>query len=140
MPVFMRLLFIVCLILPLCSFCQQKMGSRKVAEENNFFTKVEIEAGPNAIAWKKYLEKKAELPDSISQKIPAGSYTVVVRYIIDIHGSVGQVNAINDPGFGLGKYAVTLVKNYPGEWKPASQCGRLVKSYHQQSIVFKISD
>ena len=60
--------------------------------------------------------------------------------MIDVHGNIGQLEVIKDPGFELAVRAIKLVKNYPGEWQPASQCGRLVKSYHQQSVVFLIED
>ena len=96
-------------------------------KEFNVFEKVEIEAGTNEKAWKEYLAKKTQLPDSILNSIPSGTYRVNVQFIIDKHGNIGQIKAKNDPGFGLAKRAETIVSNYNGTWRPATQCGRNIK-------------
>lgn len=109
-------------------------------DDNKVFTKVEIEAGANPRELAEHIKKKSQLPDSILKTIPAGAYKVSVEFIIDVHGNTGQVKAKNDPGFGLAERAENILRSYKGEWKPASQCGRLVKSYKTQSVVFIISD
>ena len=45
---------------------------------------------------------------------------------------------MNDPGYGLAKKALNVVSSYKGEWKSANQCGRNVKAYRTQSIVFSV--
>ena len=102
------------------------------------FVKVEIEAGTNTKEWETYISKNSHLPDSVQTKIPEGIYKAIVEFIVDIHGNLGQVKLKTDPGYGLGKKAVNIIKGYHGEWKPASQCGRLVRSYKEQLIIFKI--
>jgi len=87
-----------------------------------------------------HFKKHSQLPDSISNTIPAGTYKVSVEFVIDVHGNIGQLKAKNDPGFGLARRAENILRSYKGEWRPASQCGRLVKSYKTQPVVFIISD
>ncbi len=109
-------------------------------DDNKVFTKVEIEAGANPRALAEHIKKKTQLTDSISKTIPAGTYKVSVEFIIDVHGNIGQVKAKNDPGYGFAERAENILRSYKGEWKPASQCGRLVKSYKTQPVVFIIAD
>ena len=118
------------------SFLSLSMNAQK---EVNVFEKVEIEAGTNEKAWKEHIAKKTQLPDSILNSIPAGSYQVKVQFIIDKHGNIGQIKAKNDPGFGLAKRAENIVLSYNGTWRPATQCGRNVNAYKTQTITFVIS-
>lgn len=106
------------------------------AEQENIFTKVEIEAATNPKAWAEHVRKYTQLPDSILKEIPAGIYKVNVQFIIDKHGYIGQVKARNDPGYGLAKRAERIILNYNGKWQPATQCGRNVNAYKVQPITF----
>jgi len=68
--------------------------------------------------------------------IPPGTYKISVQFIIDVHGNIGQIKTLDDPGYGLAKRALIAVSSYKGEWKPANQCGRNVKAYRKQQVVF----
>jgi len=105
-------------------------------DEDKVFTKVNIEAYTDEKAWASHISKYTQLPDSVLKNIPAGTYKILVQFIIDIHGSIGQIKALDDPGYGLAKRALIAVSSYKGEWKPANQCGRNVKAYRKQPIVF----
>lgn len=122
------------------SASNKKQATNSLAKQGQVFTKVEINAGTDQRKWQQYLEKALVLPDSIKQKIPSGAYTVQLQFVIDQHGYIGQVRALNDPGFGLAEKAAKILKNYTGSWQPATQCGRAVKSYQQQSLLFIIED
>lgn len=116
----------------------QIIKSKTIEDEDKVFEKVPIEAGTNEKAWADHIKRKTQLPDSIMQNIPAGTYRVSVQFIVDKHGSIGQIKALNDPGFGLAQRAENAVSSYKGEWKPAIQCGREVKAFKKQVIVFVI--
>jgi len=132
--------------LPLISFSQNKkpaVAKQKpvVVEEEMVFQKVELDTGPvDPAAWNKYLQKNTRLPDSVARQIPSGTYKVAVKFIVDKDGYFGQVEAVNDPGFGLAERAVRMIRNYNIAWRPASQCGRTVKSYRQLPVVFVVAD
>jgi anti-sigma28 factor (negative regulator of flagellin synthesis) len=119
---------------------KQETNSLEEQEQHRVFTKVEISAGTDQRKWKQYLQKALELPDSLKQKIPPGTYKVQIHFLVDQHGYMGQVKALNDPGFGLAERAVKILKSYSDSWQPATQCGRAVKSYQQQSLLFVIED
>ena len=108
-------------------------------EEVKVFEKVEVEANTNKKAWAEHIKKKTQLPDSILNSIPTGTYIVNVQFVIDKHGNIGQIKAKNDPGFGLAKRAEHAISTYNGTWTPASQCGRNVTAYGIQPVTFVVS-
>lgn len=107
--------------------------------EEHIFQKVETDANTNPRSWAAHVKKYTELPDSVSNSIPHGVYTVTVQFVIDVHGNIGQVKAVNDPGYGLAKRAEKMVLSYTGKWQSAIQCGRIVRSYKQLLIVFTVA-
>ena len=107
-------------------------------EENKVFEKVEVNAHTDQKAWAEHIARKTQLPDSVVKDIPAGTYKVNVQFIVDVHGNLGQIKAKNDPGYGLAKMAINVISSYKGKWQPANQCGRNVKAYREQPIIFII--
>ena len=124
--IFIHLLF----LFPLIGLHAQK--------ENKVFEKVELEAHPDRKEWATHISKKTQLPDSVVKDIPAGTYKVNVQFVVDIHGNLGQIRAKNDPGYRFAEMAVDVISTYKGKWQPANQCGRNVKAYREQAIVFVI--
>ena len=103
------------------------------------FMKVEIEPSVDVRAWKAHLEKNMDhyIKKASEQKIPAGQYTVMIHFLVEKNGSVTGVTALNDPGYGLGRAASTLVQTGP-KWKPGQQNGRLVRAYKKHPVTFVI--
>ena len=100
------------------------------------FTKVEIESEypGGASAWQRYLNKSLRYPqEAIDNEIQG---TVVVQFIVDKAGMVSEVEAISGPQ-QLRDEAARVIKK-SGQWTPAVQNGRQVKSYKKQPIVFKL--
>ncbi|MBZ5859456.1 energy transducer TonB [Flavihumibacter profundi] len=100
------------------------------------FTKVEIESDypGGASAWQRYLNKSLHYPqEAIDQEVQG---TVVVQFIVDKAGMVSDVEAISGPQ-ELREEAVRVIKK-SGQWTPAVQNGRQVKSYKKQPITFKL--
>ena len=110
----------------------------KAQDENKVFEKVEINAHTNQKQWIEHISKKTQLPDSVLRDIPPGTYKINVQFIVDIHGSLGQVKAKNDPGYGLAQRAINIISTYKGKWEPANQCGRNVKAYREEVLIFII--
>lgn len=110
-------------------------------DENQIFEKVEIPASVDTRSWRRHLESQLQryIEDAASQGMNPGQYTVQVRFLVERDGSIADVRALNDPGYGLAKGAVEVVKRGP-KWKPGEQNGRQVRSYHTQPITFVVSD
>jgi protein TonB len=133
----MRILFSLAFLLSVSlSFAQQA----KDTSESQVFEKVEIEASVDANLWKRHLENEL-LPilEKASRRMKAGTYIVNVRFLVEKDGSISDVKALNDPGFGLAKGAEKVVKTGP-RWSPGIYNGRKVRSYHTQPIAFVIAE
>jgi len=110
---------------------------KKVEEDwDKTFTKVEIESEypGGAAAWQRYLIKTLRYPQEAQDNEIQG--TVVVQFIVDKAGMVSEVQAISGPK-ELQDEAVRVIKK-SGQWTPAVQNGRQVKSYKKQPIQFRL--
>jgi protein TonB len=114
----------------------------KVEEDyDKVFTVVQIAAEfPGGLpAWSKYLERNLNRDLPVENGAPPGKYTVVVSFIVSKDGSISDVVAENDPGYGTKTEAVRVITKGP-KWKPAVQNGRNVIYRHKQSITFQVSE
>jgi protein TonB len=119
----------------------KKVVEEPKVDENQIFTKVEIEAQVDQKSWIRWLQSQLQryIEDAASNGMEPGTYTVQVKFLVERDGSIADVHALNDPGFGLGKAAETVVKKGP-KWSPGIQNGKQVRSYHTQPITFVIQD
>lgn len=103
------------------------------------FTKVEFEAEyPGGIpGWQKYLIKNLHYPvEAISNEIQG---EVIIQFIVDKEGNVSDVQAVSGPTKGgLREESIRVIK-LSGNWIPATQNGRKVRSYKKQPFRFKLS-
>ena len=108
-------------------------------EEDIVFEKVEVEAHFKGgyEEWKKYLERNLNANVPIDNKAPAGTYNVVVRFVVNKDGTISDVIALTNHGFGMENEAIRVIKKGP-YWIPAIQNGRPVRAYHKQSITFVV--
>ena len=69
----------------------------------------------------------------------SGKYTVIVSFVVDKEGTISDVQAENDPGYGTAAEAVRVIKK-SNKWIPAIQNGRNVIYRQKQSIAFLVND
>jgi protein TonB len=119
----------------------KKVVEEPKVDENQIFTKVEIEASVDPKQWTRHLQTNLQryIEDAASAGMEPGTYTVQVKFLVERDGSIADVQALNDPGFGLSKGAVDVVKKGP-RWNPGIQNGKQVRSYHTQPITFVIQE
>ncbi|HUM64721.1 MAG TPA: TonB family protein [Chitinophagaceae bacterium] len=110
--------------------------------------KVVENAGPLSIVqvqakfdgdWKKFLERNLNPRVAIDNNAPPGIYTVMIQFVVDTDGSISDIKALNNPGYGLGEEAIRVIKKSK-KWEPAIQEGRPAKAYRKQPITFQITD
>lgn len=89
------------------------------------------------IAWNKYLDRNLDRTIVSKNGGPAGTYTVVVSFIVDKTGSISDITAETDPGYGTKEEALKLIKKGP-KWVPAEKDGQKVIYRHKQSIEFVV--
>ena len=83
----------------------------------------------------KFIQKNLSYPrEALDNKIEG---TVPVKFVIEKDGSIGQVIALKDPGYGLVDEALLVIKKMP-KWKPGKQQGNLVRVWFTVPIVFKL--
>lgn len=90
-------------------------------------------------AWQKYLERNLDLDIPIRNGAPAGKYTINISFIVDKEGSISNVSALNDAGYGLASEAIRVIRKSK-QWLPAIQDGQHVKYMQVQPITFVIND
>lgn len=110
-----------------------------VPDTKALFTKVEIEAAPDKEKWIMHLQKNLQsyIEQAETKGMKPGTYIVNVKFIVMKDGSVNEVKALNDPGYGLAEASVKTVQTGP-KWLPGIQNGKMVNSYHTQPITFLI--
>jgi len=136
------LLSIALLIFSKTAHCQASKTDTIESSKDSVtvFQNVEVEASVDAGLWRSHLEKNLlpYIEKAASKRMPVGSYIVNIRFLVEKDGSITDVKAMNDPGYGLAEGAVKVLRSGP-KWKPGSINGRPVRSYHTQPIGFVIS-
>lgn len=112
----------------------------KKEDENQIFEKVEIEASfkGGESAWRKYLERNLNPNAPVDNGAPEGTYTVYVQFVVSKDGSISDVRALTNHGYGMEAEAIKVIKKGPA-WVPAVQNGRSVNAYRKQPITFQVT-
>jgi protein TonB len=110
-------------------------------DENKIFTKVEVEAGYGGgeAAWRKYLQNNLDGSIPGDKGAQPGSYTVVVRFIVARDGSISDVVAETNFGYGMEEESIRVIKK-SGKWTPAIQNGKNVIAYKRQPITWLVQE
>jgi protein TonB len=112
----------------------------KKEDENQIFEKVEIEASfkGGESAWRKYLERNLNPNAPVDNGAPEGTYTVYVQFVVSKDGSISDVRALTNHGYGMEAEAIKVIRKGPA-WVPAVQNGRSVNAYRKQPITFQVT-
>jgi len=90
--------------------------------------------------WISYLRRSLRSDVPAENGAPTGhNYTVIVSFVVDVDGTVSNVVAENDPGYGTAAEAVRAIKN-SGKWIPAMRNGKKVKYRQRQQITFQVTE
>ncbi len=118
-----------------------ELKDRKEPEPEKIFTKVEIEAAfPGGIdEWRKYLMRNLDGQVPVKNKAPQGNYTVLIQFVVKKDGSISDIRALTNQGFGMEEEAIDVIKNGP-KWIPAIQNGKQVNAFRKQPITFVVNN
>lgn len=100
------------------------------------FTTVEIEAKFNG-NWRAFLERNVNAEVPIDNNAPAGRYSVVIQFVVDVNGNVSDIKALTSHGYGMEEEAIRVLRK-AAKWEPAIQNGNQVKAYRRQPITFDV--
>lgn len=88
-------------------------------------------------AWRRFLERNLDGDVPIRNGARSGQATAVVQFVVSTDGSISDIKALTNHGFGIEEEAIRVIKR-SGKWIPATQYGRPVKAYRKQPITFSI--
>ncbi len=138
------LLFATCILLSLNALTQQQPtlppDTNTVAPPTTkALDVVEIEASfpGGAKAWVAYLMANLKANTPVKKKAKAGTYNVIVRFIVDRDGTISDIAAETNHGHGMEEEVIRIIKKGP-RWKPAEQNGKFVNAYRRQPITFVV--
>ena len=128
-----------------CIVSNAQVDSLKTPDSNEaelkIFDKVDVEAkfpGGDA-AWRQYLTRTLNAATPVDNGAPAGTYTVMVQFIVSKDGSISDVKALTNHGYGMEKEVIRVIQRGP-KWHPAMQDGRQVRAYRKQPVTFMVID
>ena len=88
-------------------------------------------------AWKKHLTRYINPNVSVKNKAPAGIYKVIVRFIVARDGTISDIMAETQHGYGMEAEAIKVIRKSP-KWNPAVQYNKTVNAYRRQPITFVV--
>jgi len=97
---------------------------------------VEIEAKFTG-NWEKFLTRNLNGNVPGDNGAPAGSYTVIIQFVVDLEGNVSDIKALTAHGYGMEDEAIRVLRKAT-KWEPAIQNGHNVKAYRKQPITFVV--
>jgi hypothetical protein len=125
---------------PSAAYYKEELNQKTDDTDNKIFEKVEIEPSfpGGSGAWNKYLEKNLNASIAVEEHAPAGEYTVYAEFIVHKDGSVSDVKALTNHGFGMEKEMLRIIKLSP-KWIPGIQNGYAVNAYRKQRVDFVVA-
>lgn len=105
---------------------------------DQIFDVVETQPNPpgGMSGWNQYLSKNLKYPTQARRMGIEG--TVIVVFVINVDGSIQDVDILRGIGGGCDEEAVRVVENAPN-WEPGKQRGRPVRTRMRLPIRFKLS-
>ncbi len=86
----------------------------------------------------KYLKQNLNHNLPLDRGGPEGKYTVVLSFLVEEDGTVSNIEARNDPGYGTAEEAIRVIKNGPN-WVPSERDGKKGDYLKRMSIEFMVS-
>ncbi len=112
------------------SYDSGKLTSQKV------YSRELIEAKCNK--WSEYLRKNLNGLIPTDRGAKSGIYKTIIRFTVEIDGTISNIVAETNFGFGMEDEGIRVVKNGPN-WTPAMFFGIPIKAIRRQPITFVVS-
>lgn len=121
-------------------YSQTATAPDTIEVDDGIFQKVEVEASyPGGLqAWRSFLEKNLNANVPVDNSAPAGMYTVIVQFVVSKNGTISDIKALTNNGYGTEAEVIRILKK-SGNWSPAIQNGKPVNAYRKQPVTFVVS-
>ena len=60
--------------------------------------------------WGRFLERNLNAEVPVDNGAPEGSYTVIIQFVVDTDGSISDIKALTNHGYGLEQEAIRVIK------------------------------
>ena len=112
---------------------QKVEGSQN--QDISFYCDNEIEAYfPGGLRnWVKAVTRNFNKKVLINNKVPTGTYKVLVSFMVTQYGKISDIKANTNFGYGIEDEMIRAIKKCP-KWIPATNCGKKINTYQQQPI------
>lgn len=89
-------------------------------------------------AWRNFITKNLNASVPANKGAPEGTYTVVIKFVLDRNGVISDITPLTSHGYGMEEEAMRVISK-GANWQPAMQNGRPVKTYRKQPVTFQVS-
>lgn len=115
--------------------------SSGVVKTDSVFTRKmqEAEFATGDDGWRYFLRTNLNANVPVNNNSPAGKYTVIIKFIVNKDGTLDDIMAEHNPGYGMAEEGIRVLKKSP-KWSPAIQYGRYVRAYRRQPITFVVEN
>ncbi len=113
-------------------------ASKQGADTSQNISQTPAEFPGGLAEWNKYLSRNLNINIPVDKGAPSGTYSVEISFAILKDGTISDVVAGNDPGYGTKEEAMRVIYKSP-DWKPAVQNGKNVIYRHKQKISFTVN-
>lgn len=105
------------------------------------FVKVDEEAGfpGGETAWRRFLEQNLNPAVPANNRAPAGTYTVLIQFVVAKDGSLFDIKALTNHGYGMETEVIRILRKSP-RWSPAMLDGKPLNAYRKQPVTFLVEE
>ena len=118
----------------------KEYDSTGAVKADSVFTKKmkEAEFAGGDEEWRNFLRKTLNPMVPANNNAPEGKYTIIMTFIVNPNGTLSNIKAESDPGYGMVEEAKRVLKMH--KWKPAIQYGNYRLAYRRQPITFVVEN
>jgi hypothetical protein len=84
--------------------------------------------------WKKAVTRNFRMNLLTKNKMPKGTYKVLVTFMVTKSGKIDNIIPDTNFGHGLEEEIIRTIKKC-GKWMPATNCGKKINTYPRQPII-----
>lgn len=89
--------------------------------------------------WRTFLTHNLNPNVPVDNEAPYGKYTIIVQFIVNTDGSVTNIKALTNEGYGMEAEVVRMMHR-SGQWIPARKDGKPVRSVRKQPVTFMTTE
>lgn len=72
------------------------------------------------------------------RKAPAGTYKVLITFVIDKEGNMTEETLLKDPGYGMGEEVLRVARTINDKWNPAVKQNKPVRCRYALPVTINI--